>query len=220
MHGPGPGYPPPPPKRPSTGVLVVLRVLFGALPLLSIGFLAWVSPLRVALVTHRRTDWWLFVLSLVVLGISFGFLSTDDTDDFSTTNGNIGMGILLLNAALCTAWFLFADIRHYSRPGYPGHPGRTGYIPARPPAVSPYAYTQPSAPAAPYPAVHPQPPAHPQMPQNTAPHTPVPHTPAPHTPVPQQPQRPAPARIDQVRAELDELSDYLRNHDGGHGDTR
>ena len=28
------------------------------------------------------------------------------------------------------------------------------------------------------------------------------------------PQRPAPARIDQVRAELDELSDYLRKHDG------
>ncbi len=30
-----------------------------------------------------------------------------------------------------------------------------------------------------------------------------------------QPQRPAPARIDQVRAELDELSDYLRKHEDG-----
>jgi hypothetical protein len=33
-------------------------------------------------------------------------------------------------------------------------------------------------------------------------------------------QRPAPARIDQVRAELDELSDYLRKHDGRHEDGR
>ncbi|MFD0505964.1 hypothetical protein ACFQ0G_30105 [Streptomyces chiangmaiensis] len=42
--------------------------------------------------------------------------------------------------------------------------------------------------------------------------------PQPRTPVPPpqpQPQRPAPARIDQVRAELDELSDYLRKHEGG-----
>jgi hypothetical protein len=29
------------------------------------------------------------------------------------------------------------------------------------------------------------------------------------------PRRPEPARLDQVRAELDELSDYLRRHDGG-----
>jgi hypothetical protein len=50
----------------------------------------------------------------------------------------------------------------------------------------------------------------------------MPHTPPPaHTPVPQRPtpstpppQRPAPARIDQVRAELDELSDYLRKREG------
>jgi hypothetical protein len=55
----------------------------------------------------------------------------------------------------------------------------------------------------------------------------APHTaPAmPHTPIPgppqtgplTAPQRPAPDRIDQVRAELDELSDYLRKHDGHEG---
>jgi len=43
----------------------------------------------------------------------------------------------------------------------------------------------------------------------------------PNTPMPQlPPQRATPARIDQVRAELDELSDYLRRHgdrrDGDH----
>ncbi|MET8952372.1 hypothetical protein ACWEO4_03650 [Streptomyces sp. NPDC004393] len=39
--------------------------------------------------------------------------------------------------------------------------------------------------------------------------------PPPYPPTPPQPQRPAPARIDQVRAELDELSDYLRRHEDG-----
>jgi hypothetical protein len=37
------------------------------------------------------------------------------------------------------------------------------------------------------------------------------HVPPAHTP---PPQRPAPARIDQVRAELDELSELLRRQDG------
>ena len=45
----------------------------------------------------------------------------------------------------------------------------------------------------------------------------MPQSPLPTAPPP--PQRPAPARIDQVRAELDELSDYLRKHDGHHEDS-
>ena len=181
MHGHG--YAPPPPKRPSTGVLVVLRVIFAAVPLLSIGFLAWVATLRVALVTRKAADWWIFVGSLAAMGISFGYLSTDHTDDFSSPNGNVGMIILLLNAAACTGYFLFADIRHYSRP----HP--FGY----PQAASPYATPVPQQPVAPVRQV------------------PV---------MPPPPQRPAPARIDQVRAELDELSDYLRKRDGQHEDGR
>ena len=54
-------------------------------------------------------------------------------------------------------------------------------------------------------------PSNPQPPY-TAP--PMPHAPGPQPPAPAPPQRPAPARIDQVRAELDELSDYLRQHPG------
>ncbi|MGW3667731.1 hypothetical protein [Streptomyces sp. NPDC005141] len=193
MHGHG--YAPPPPKRPSTGVLVVLRVIFAAVPILSIGFLAWVATLRVALVTRRAADWWIFVGSLVAMGISFAYLSTDHTDDFSSPNGNVGMIILLLNAAACTGYFLFADIRHYSRPApfvYPqaAHPAEHyGY----PQPASPYATPVPQQPAAPV---------------RQAPVMPPP------------PQRPAPARIDQVRAELDELSDYLRKRDGQHEDGR
>ncbi|MEU0782881.1 hypothetical protein ABZ341_15015 [Streptomyces sp. NPDC006173] len=193
MHGHG--YAPPPPKRPPTGLLVVLRVIFGALPLLSIGFLAWGSTLRVALVTRRPLDWWIFLGSLLAMGISFAYLSTDHTDDFSSPNGNVGMIILLLNAAACTGYFLFADIRHYSRltpPGYPvplhqaAHPGPH------------YGYPQTAASGSPY-------------------GTPVPHQQGPVAQppvVPPPPQRPAPVRIDQVRAELDELSDYLRKRDG------
>jgi hypothetical protein len=39
----------------------------------------------------------------------------------------------------------------------------------------------------------------------------------PQPPVPAPPQRPAPSHIDEVRAELDELSDFLRKHDGHEG---
>ncbi|MFF4362510.1 hypothetical protein [Streptomyces sp. NPDC001604] len=194
----GHGYAAPPPRRPSTGVLVLLRVVFVAVALCSIGFLAWVATLRAAIVTRRAADWWIFAASVVVLGISFAFLSTDHTDDFSTPNGNTGMIILLLNAVACVGYYLYADIRHFHRPHqlYAGGP----------PAAPGYGYPQPASPftATTVPST-PQPPY-------TAP--PMPHTPAPQPPVPAPPQRPAPARIDQVRAELDELSDYLRRHPG------
>jgi hypothetical protein len=197
----GHGFAPPQRRRPSTGVLVLLRVIFVAVAILSIGFLAWVATLRAAIVTRRRADWWIFGGSLAVLGISFGFLATDHTDDFSTVNGNVGMSILLLNAVACAGYFLYADIRHH-RPYHPGYPSpRTqgmvqGMNYGYPQGPSPYAATVPQTPMGPVPA-------------------PAPHTPASHTPVPPPPpQRPAPARIDQVRAELDELSDYLRHHPG------
>ncbi|MFF0190603.1 hypothetical protein [Streptomyces sp. NPDC005244] len=193
MHGHG--YAPPPPKRPPTGLLVVLRVIFGALPLLSIGFLAWGSTLRVALVTRRAVDWWIFLGSLLAMGISFAYLSTDHTDDFSSPNGNVGMIILLLNAAACTGYFLFADIRHYNRLTPPGYPVPLHQTPHPGPH---YGYPQTAGTASPY-------------------GTPVPHQQAPVAQppvVPPPPQRPAPVRIDQVRAELDELSDYLRKRDG------
>ncbi len=189
MHGHG--YATPPSRRPPTAVLVVLRVFFVAVALLSIGFLAWVAPLRAALVTHKRRDWWIFIGSLVAMGVSFALFSTDKTDDFSSPGGNAGMIILLLNACACAGYYLYADIRHFQQLRYPG------YIPPLHPTVA-YGYPQPSAP---YAATH--------MPQ---PPVPQPQSPAPPPP---QPQRPAPVRIDQVRAELDELSDYLRKHEGG-----
>ncbi|MGW7338352.1 hypothetical protein [Streptomyces sp. NPDC054808] len=193
MHGHG-YAPPPPPRRPATAVLVLLRVFFVALPLLSIGFLAWISTLYAAIVTRRPRDWWAFAASAALLVISFCFLATDDTDDFSTPAGTTGMIILLLNACACAGYFLYADISHHRQPPHPAH------LPPMPlPPAPGYGHPQPPYPYAPAPAPAPVQP-------------PVPPYQAP----PQH--HPAPARIDQVRAELDELSDYLRSHDGGgHG---
>ncbi|MEU6280852.1 hypothetical protein [Streptomyces sp. NPDC047028] len=207
MHGPG--YAPSPPQPPSTGVLVVLRVIFVAVALLSIGFLAWVAPLRAAIVTRRRAEWAFFAGSVVALGISFAFLSHDHTDDFSTPSGNAGMAILLLNAAACVAYYLYADIRHFNRL----RQAHAGQVPLTPR----YGYASPVPPFAA--TTVPSTPNLPNVPQPQYAPTPIPHAPAPHDsvtrpPVPAPPQRPAPVRIDQVRAELDELSDYLRKHDG------
>ncbi|WP_416530741.1 hypothetical protein [Streptomyces coelicoflavus] len=193
MHGHG-YAPPPPPRRPATVVLVLLRVFFVALPLLSIGFLAWISTLYAAIVTRRPRDWWAFAASAALLVVSFCFLVTDDTDDFSTPAGTTGMIILLLNACACAGYFLFADISHHRQPPHPAH------LPPMPlPPTPGYGHPQPLYPYAPASA-----PVLPPVPPYQAP--------------PQH--RPTPARIDQVRAELDELSDYLRGHDGGSRDGR
>ncbi|MET9989368.1 hypothetical protein ABZ061_07350 [Streptomyces mutabilis] len=205
-------------------VLVVLRVVFVALPLLSIGFLAWVSTLWAAIVTRRAREWWVFAATVAALVTSFSFLAQDNTDDFSTPAGTTGMIILLLNACVCAGWFLYADVRHYQRPYYPTpvapYPPAAGYAYAQP--THPVQPTQPAQPPRPYGPVPPQAPvpqpqsaSMPQIPQ--PPQAPLPQAPLPQTPVPPPPQHPAPARIDQVRAELDELSDYLRRHGGSGG---
>ncbi|MEU1045774.1 hypothetical protein ABZ400_11515 [Streptomyces sp. NPDC005897] len=195
MHGHG-YAPPPPPRRPRTAVLVLLRVFFVALPLLSLGFLAWISTLYAAIVTRRPRDWWAFAVTAAVLVVSFCFLATDDTDDFSTPAGTTGMIILLLNACACAGYFLYADIRHHRQPPHPGHP-----VPTPPFPTAGYGHPQPPYPYAPAPAPAPAPAQAPVPPYQAPP--------------PQH--HPAPARIDQVRAELDELSDYLRHHDGRDG---
>ncbi|KOV56293.1 hypothetical protein [Streptomyces sp. MMG1121] len=207
----GHGYAPPPPKPPSTGVLVVLRVIFVAMALLSLGFLAWAAPLRAAIVTRRRAEWWFFGGSVVVLGVCFGLFSTDHTDDFSSPNGTLGMSMLLLNAVACAGYYLYADVSHF-------HRLRQAYA-ARALLAAGYAYPQPVPPftvtTAPSMPTAPQPPyAQAPMPYIPAPPT---ATPAPQPPLPAPPQRPAPVHINQVRAELDELSDYLRKHPGGQG---
>jgi hypothetical protein len=196
MHGHG--YAPPQPQRPSTALLVVLRIIFVAVSLFSIGLLSWVSMLRVAIVTRRRRDWAGFWAVIALVIASMGFLVSDPTDEISTWRGNVGILGLLGTGALAVAYYLYADILHYRRP-QPPHPPQPPYAATSYPSRQPPAYGYPPQPGAPAASTSPYPGPVPG---------PVPGPAHPH---------PHPPRIDQVRAELDELSDYLRNERGGEG---
>ncbi|MFJ3232522.1 hypothetical protein [Streptomyces sp. NPDC086787] len=205
----GHGYAQPVKQPPDPAVLVLLRVLFVAIGWLCIGFTAWVMLLRLAIVTRRSLDWGLLVAVLAADVLSIVLLAGEPGDEVHTAGGYLGITLLLGGLVATTVYYLAADIRHFQRQ-------RESY-PAQHPMAPPYGYARPSSP---YTAT-----TVPSSPTGTQPpHTPVP---VPHTPppIPAPPQRPAPARIEQVRAELDELSDYLRKHDRhghesghGHGD--
>lgn len=234
----GPGIAPPQPRRPSPAIRVVLRVVFVSLSLFSIGFLAWTALLRVAVVTRKKSDWGLFWGGVGTVVVACVFLAMDNTDAFSSWQGNTGMTLLLLSGMAATAYYLYADIRHYQDQQWPGPVGAAGY-PVQPPQS---AYGYPHLQSQPH---HGPSPAGPTVPQHHSPlhappshlaqhgpyaatrpshdipgpaHTPVPapqaNPSAPYpTPVPIAPAQSGPpshGRIDQVRAELDELSDYLR----------
>ncbi|MEU7022247.1 hypothetical protein ABZ990_16505 [Streptomyces sp. NPDC046203] len=225
----GQGFPPATPPQRQRGVpasVIVLRVLFALLPLLSLGLLTWGTALRIALMTRRVLDWVLFVLSVVVVVVAIVLMP--DENDTSLT-GDLIVGAMLLCAVAFTAYFLVVDMRQGGRQRPRRADVRPGFAPAEP--YNPYAQTVPQghfpqqAPQAPqaqqlpphqphpfhhlqtqpgygYPQPHPQPTAAP------------PGTP-PGTPPPTAPPTPSTARIDQVRAELDELSDLLRKDEGG-----
>jgi hypothetical protein len=210
MQGHGYGQPVKPP--PHTAWLVLLRVLFVALGFLSLGFLAWAMMLRLAAVTRRSLDWGLFVAVLAADILSLTLLATEPGDEIHTTGGYVGLVLLLTTLVGAIAYYLAADTRHFLL-------RQQAYQAQRPapaygyPAAGPYGTTVPVPQAA-----H-RAPATPSAPP-AAPHTPppLPHGTAPRPPLSTPPpQRPAPARIDQVRAELDELSDYLRRQDGHEG---
>ncbi|MCX5381999.1 hypothetical protein [Streptomyces sp. NBC_00083] len=205
MHGPGYG---PPQPRPTGAVPMALRVLFAVVPLASCGLLSWTALLRLAIVTRRRAHWALFWSQLTLYVVFFAFVvaSGDDENDWKSNFGMIG---LLSLATVTTAYFLYADIRHGARPapatGTYGPP--VGYAPphiprATAPQFGPYANPYAETPV---PGASPAP-------------APMPAAPAPGAPVPPQLRTPAAPRIDQVRAELDELSQYLRK--GTEGEAR
>ncbi|MFF3982115.1 hypothetical protein [Streptomyces sp. NPDC001828] len=201
MHGPG--YGPPQPTRPSGAGQIVLRVLFALLPLLSIGMLAWTAPLRLAIVTRRRAHWVVFWADLAVSVFFFAYIMrAPDENDWRMDVGMIG---LLALAVASTAFFLYADIRHaYAPPLAYGGYAPAGYGPPHIPG-----------PTAPRFGPYPNPYADTPVPSGTP--FPAPPASAPRAPVPPQPGTPAAPRIDQVRAELDELSQYLRKGPQGEG---
>ncbi|MEU3086377.1 hypothetical protein ACWCQ0_19375 [Streptomyces massasporeus] len=195
----------PPPR--SAATVISLRVLFAAAGFLTCGVLACVPLFRVAVLRGRVLDWVLAWASLPLSIACFVVIGTLPEDDYRT---DIALALILLLGAASAIHFLVVDIGHH------GERRRfAGYASPHAPTVTqtPYGYPHQPPPYAPTSTPVPQPPG---------PHTPAPHdTPpvaGPLQPAPSN-QRPAPARIDQVRAELDELSDYLRQHEGeGHRD--
>ena len=185
-----------PPTR-SAGTVITLRVLFAAAGLLSCGLLACVPLFRVAIQRGRWFDW---TAAWVSLPVSIGALMVVGTVPESDSRGDVALTVALILGAGSVAYYLASDIRFHNAGRRP-----VGYAPLHPrTAPGPYGHPQ----SAPYPGFH-------------VPQPPVPQVYPPNTPMPQPPpQRATPARIDQVRAELDELSDYLRRHgdrrDGDH----
>lgn len=184
-----------PPTR-TSGTVITLRVLFVIAGFLSCGLLACLPLFRVAVLRGKWVDW---LLAWISLPVSIGGLAVIGSVPDSDHRGDIALAVILILGAVSGAYFLVFDIRHQRAltTAGPTPSQTTAYMPPRPPQPG-YGYP----PAQPYAATQPTQP----------PQTPPPYTPAPPPP---QPQRPAPARIDQVRAELDELSDYLRKHEDG-----
>ncbi|MEU1853621.1 hypothetical protein ABZ499_31250 [Streptomyces sp. NPDC019990] len=190
-----------PPSR-SAAAVISLRVLFAAAGVLTCGLLAFVPLFRAAFLRGRVLDWAAAWVSLPLSLACFAVIGALPEEDFRT---DIAMAVVLLIAVGGVIHFLIVDINHHSRTRR-----FSGYAPPHAPTVPTaqprYGYPHAVAPCTPAPTP-----------------TPIPtSTPAPQPP-PQSPQRPAPARIDQVRAELDELSAYLRRHesrpDGTPGDS-
>lgn len=217
MHGYG--YPPeqPPRRRPSSAALTALRVLFVALTVLSCGLLGWAAMLRLAIVTRKGRDWGLLALVFALNTGLFAFMIAMPEDPEKTTDAEAFIGVSWIFGVMVgvVAYYLYAEIHHYGPSGPYGPRQPQPHAPSQGQygGYAPQQHTGPPAPGYGYPPATavPQQTAHAQTPHTPTPHTPPPVTPPPtHTPPPAAPQR-----IDQVRAELDELSDYLRKEGEG-----
>ncbi|MFE4528252.1 hypothetical protein ACFRMO_27970 [Streptomyces anulatus] len=188
MHGYGPTPQQQTTSRPSPATLTTVRVILVTVTVLSCGLLGWVAMLRLAIVTRRPRDWVLLVVVMVLNAGLFAFIlgTPDDPDEMSDASVLLMLLWIVALLAGVITYYLYVEIRHYSSLRSLGPP-------------APYTAT---ATAHPTPLPYQQHPAqqHHQQPQ------PNPYTVQTPPPTP----TPAPQRLDQVRAELDELSDYLR----------
>ncbi|MFE7673552.1 hypothetical protein ACFU5N_15210 [Streptomyces albidoflavus] len=234
MHSTYPAAPKP--QGPSREARVWLRVLFTALAVMSCGFFAFGALIRLACVTRRPKDWVLMALSAGCTFLAVGMMPMGD--DSTTIMDDLAVGLILLNMVAVVTYYLWAEIRHDRRTYGTGHPGAPGGPHLAGP-YPPHGVTRPStAPLQHHPGPYPQPhqPPHQPHPQQhynpptaptgagdawARPQTGPAPTPAGPRPAPGTPPPGGPARIDQVRAELDELSAYLRDSGGGQqGDGR
>ncbi|MFF2523646.1 hypothetical protein [Streptomyces liangshanensis] len=211
MHGHG--YVPP--QRPRDGsAVIVLRVFFALAAVLSCGFLAWVPMLRLAILTRKARDSVLLAVTIGMIVLSVVMIGTDNTEDLTAARSDVGVALLLLTAVAVLGYYLYAEIAHFHRrDAQAAHPRPAPFpVPPQPGYGYPHSgmATPPPAPRPHVPPPPAVPPAH--YPANTAradtPHPDGPATGAPRTDHSRTTDHP---RIDQVRAELDELSDFLRS---------
>ncbi|MEU3099225.1 hypothetical protein ABZ690_31970 [Streptomyces sp. NPDC006967] len=199
------------PPTPSGASVITQRVLYAAAGILCCGMLAAVPLFRIAFLRGRILDW---VVAWVSIPLWIAFAAVVGALPESDYRTDVAVFAMLLLGGVSAAYYLTVDIRLHRRQapyaaGMPLSPHATTM--QAPIGPTPYGYPQPTSPYASTPVPQPH------TPHPAAPHTPVPPTPVPPQSQSQPPQRPAPARIDQVRAELDELSDYLRRQDGQQG---
>ncbi|MFE1366736.1 hypothetical protein ACFW84_21185 [Streptomyces anulatus] len=193
MHGYGPTPQQQTTSRPSPATLTTVRVILVTVTVLSCGLLGWVAMLRLAIVTRRPRDWVLLVVVMVLNAALFAFIMStpDDPDDMSDASVLLMLLWIVALLAGVITYYLYVEIRHYSSLRSLG--SSPPYTAAAHPAPLPYQQ---------HPAQQHQ--QHQQL-QNQQPQ-PNPYT----VQTPPLTPTPAPQRLDQVRAELDELSDYLR----------
>ncbi|MFH9608077.1 hypothetical protein [Streptomyces sp. NPDC017448] len=213
MHGYGPTPQQPVAPRPSPATLTAVRVTLVVMTVLSCGLLGWAPMLRLAIVTRRPRDWVLLAVVTVSNIALFAFIlaTPDDPDDMTDAQALTMAAWMLGGLTAVITYYLSAEIRHYTSLGAP-----PPYTAAAPPHT---AYSAPPLPYQPHHPPQPQPqhlPAqHPPQGQPRTPHPPQGQHPNPYTgPAAPPTPVPAPRRLDQVRAELDELSDYLRKESG------
>ncbi|MFF4158452.1 hypothetical protein [Streptomyces sp. NPDC001678] len=196
-----PGHALPKRRPPGRAKAIAIRVFVCVVAWGSIGVCSWAPLLRLAMVRRQRRDWAAF---WVVLLLCLCCLVTIEDHFAGTLLNKVGGYTLLALIFLVVPYYLWNEIQHYR-----DLDRQPPVAPAFPPTTAPYPPT-----TAPFPATVPVPAAGPfGVPPRPAPR-PDPFAEfaegARRTPPPAGPQRPASPRIDEVRAELDELSALLR----------
>ncbi len=181
--------------------------------MVTFGLLAWVSMLRLAVLRRRSFDWLMLAVAAGTAIVSFTCFAFSRDDNANDWQANTGATLMFLCMFGTAVYFLVADIRrtHAERPGA----WTPGYAQPNPYVTGPISGASGHGPGPGYPAGQAY-----AAPAPISGRTPPPAAPAtaPRT-APPAPPRGAPTptagpRIDQVRAELDELSDYLRKEQG------
>ncbi|WP_329457489.1 hypothetical protein [Streptomyces sp. NBC_01497] len=213
--------PPPARTRAARAGVVAVRVLLTACAPLTIGLLACAPLFRIAVLRRR---WWDWTLAWAAFPVACGLFSVVGTLPEDAVGTNVSMCSLLLIGVASAVYFLVFDLRRDQRPKVAG-PGAYGPVPGY--GYPPYT-TAPMTPGSPVPHGAPYapppgapafgPPSFPSAPRPAPPTAPPPHGfGSPLAPAGARGAVPGPAhtpRIDQVRAELDELSDLLRKDSG------